>query len=230
MPTAEVIKQLSPVIRGWCNYCRHAVAKRRSANLDPPGLAGHLQMGQTPPSQAEPTLGSPPLLRRRPGPRLGPVAGHNRLPRHNETRVSRFVKVKDKASPFAPSLRDYWGNRRHRRVREAGPFHRVHLQRQAGRCAAGQAVLDPDLEPGRQHQRLGAPRPRRPVVTVRRFETGRAPNCSPLIRSGRSRSRPCCGGEVRDGQERPCRAWQADRRDHRACWCRARERPGPRPT
>ena len=34
MPTAEVIKQLSPVIRGWCNYYRYAVAKRTFGVLD----------------------------------------------------------------------------------------------------------------------------------------------------------------------------------------------------
>ena len=34
MPTAEVIKQLSLVIRGWCNYYRYAVAKRRFGVLD----------------------------------------------------------------------------------------------------------------------------------------------------------------------------------------------------
>ena len=31
--------------------------------------------------------------------------GRNRLPRHNETRVSRFVKVRGKASPFDPTAR-----------------------------------------------------------------------------------------------------------------------------
>ncbi len=70
--------------------------------------------------------------------------GRNRLPRHNETRVSRFVKVRGKASPFDPNLRAYWEDRRHRRlVREAGHFHRVHLlQRQAGRCAACGTIFD----------------------------------------------------------------------------------------
>ena len=34
LPTAEVIKQLSPVIRGWCNYYRYAVAKRTFSALD----------------------------------------------------------------------------------------------------------------------------------------------------------------------------------------------------
>jgi hypothetical protein len=64
--------------------------------------------------------------------------GRYRLPRHNETWVSRFVKVRGKASPFDLSLRDYWEDRRTRwLVREAGHFHRIHLlQRQAGRCAA----------------------------------------------------------------------------------------------
>ncbi len=38
----------------------------------PSRLADHLQMGPTPPSHEEPALGSPPLLRRRSGPRLGP--------------------------------------------------------------------------------------------------------------------------------------------------------------
>jgi RNA-directed DNA polymerase len=76
--------------------------------------------------------------------------GRNRLPRHNETRVSRFVKVRGKVSPFDPSLRDYWEDRRTRRlVREANHFHRVHLlQQQAGRCTACKTVFDPDLEQG----------------------------------------------------------------------------------
>jgi hypothetical protein len=34
-------------------------------------------------------------------------------------------------------------------LREASHFHPVHpLQRRAGRCAAGKAVFDPDLEQG----------------------------------------------------------------------------------
>jgi hypothetical protein len=84
-----------------------------------------------------------------------------RLARHNETWVTRFVKVRGKASPFDPSLRGYWEDRRTRRlVREASHFHGVHLlQRQAGRCAACKAVFDPDLEG--EHQHRGAPRHRR---------------------------------------------------------------------
>ena len=74
--------------------------------------------------------------------------GRLRLPRHNETRVSRFVKVKGKVSPFDPSLRDYWEDRRLRRLmREAGRFNRAHLlKQQAGRCAVCKAAFDANLD------------------------------------------------------------------------------------
>ena len=59
----------------------------------PPHLADHLQMGQTPPPQEEPALGSQPLHGVDQGRGWDLWDGRNRLPRHNETRVSRFVKV-----------------------------------------------------------------------------------------------------------------------------------------
>jgi RNA-directed DNA polymerase len=34
LPTAEVIRALAPVIRGWCNYYRHGVSKRIFSALD----------------------------------------------------------------------------------------------------------------------------------------------------------------------------------------------------
>jgi RNA-directed DNA polymerase len=150
MPTAEVIKQLSPVIRGWCNYYRYAVAKRTFAVLD-----HHVwQITYKWAKRRHPRKNRRWVVNHYYGVDQGRGwdlwDGRNRLPRHNETRVSRFVKVKGKASPFDPSLRDYWEDRRKRRlVREASHFHRVHLlQRQAGRCAACKAVFDPDLEQG----------------------------------------------------------------------------------
>ena len=44
--------------------------------------------------------------------------GRLRPPRHNETRVCRFVKVKGKVSPFDLSLRDYEDRRLRRLVRD----------------------------------------------------------------------------------------------------------------
>jgi RNA-directed DNA polymerase len=150
MPTAEVIKVLSPVIRGWCNYYRYAVAKRTFAVLD-----HHVwQITYKWAKRRHPKKNRRWVVNHYYGVDQGRGwdlwDGRNRLPRHNETRVSRFVKVRGRASPFDPSLRGYWEDRRTRRlVREASHFHRVHLlQRQAGRCAACKAVFDPDLEQG----------------------------------------------------------------------------------
>jgi RNA-directed DNA polymerase len=138
------------VIRGWCNYYRHAVAKRTFANLD-----HHVwQVTYKWAKRRHPRKNRRWVVHHYYGVDQGRGwdlwDGRNRLPRHNETRVSRFVKVKGKASPFDPSLRTYWEDRRTRRlVREASHFHRVHLlQWQAGRCAACKTVFDPDLEQG----------------------------------------------------------------------------------
>ena len=62
--------------------------------------------------------------------------------------MSRFVKVKGKVNPFDPDLRDYWEDRRQRRlVREAGRFNRIHLlKQQAGRCAVCKTAFDADLD------------------------------------------------------------------------------------
>ncbi len=150
MPTAEVIKQLSPVIRGWCNYYRYAVAKRTFAVLD-----HHIwRITYKWAKRRHPRKNRRWVVNHYYGVDQGRGwdlwDGRNRLPRHNETRVSRFVKVRGKASPFDPSLRAYWEDRRTRRLmREASHFHRIHLlQRQAGRCAACKAVFDPELERG----------------------------------------------------------------------------------
>jgi RNA-directed DNA polymerase len=120
-PTAEVIKALSPVIRGWCNYYRHAVAKRTFSALDHHVWRITYKWAKRRHPNKNTPLGSQPLLRRRSGIRLGPLRRPFPASTHNETRVSRFVKVKGKSSPFDPNLRDYWEDRRHRRlVREAG--------------------------------------------------------------------------------------------------------------
>ena len=134
----------------WCNYYRYAVAKRTFAVLD-----HHVwQITYKWARRRHPKKNRRWVVNHYYGVDQGRGwdlwDGRNRLPRHNETRVSRFVKVRGRSSPFDPSLRDYWEDRRARRlVREASHFHRIHLlQRQAGRCAACKAVFDSDLEQG----------------------------------------------------------------------------------
>ena len=147
-PTAEVIMALSPVIRGWCNYYRHAVAKRTFSVLDDHVWRITYKWAK----RRHPNKTRHWVVNRYYGVDrgLGWVLcdGRFRLPRHNETRVSRFVKVKGKVSPFDPNLRDYWEDRRQRRlVREAGRFNRVHLlKQQEGRCAVCKAAFDADLD------------------------------------------------------------------------------------
>ena len=107
-PTAEVIMALSPAIRGWCNYYRYAVAKRTFCALDDHVWRITYRWAK----RRHPNKTRHWVVNRY----FGVDRGHGwvlcdgrlRLPRHNETRVSRFVKVKGKVSPFDPSLRDYW--------------------------------------------------------------------------------------------------------------------------
>jgi RNA-directed DNA polymerase len=146
-PTAEVIMALSPVIRGWCNYYRYAVAKRTFSVLDDHVWRITYKWAK----RRHPNKTRHWVVNRYFGVDRGQgwvlCDGRLRLPRHNETRVSRFVKVKGKVSPFDPSLRDYWQDRRLRRlVREVGRFNRIHLlKQQDGRCAVCKAAFDADL-------------------------------------------------------------------------------------
>jgi RNA-directed DNA polymerase len=147
LPKAEVIMQLTPVIRGWCNYYRYAVSKRTFAGLD-----NHVwQIIYKWAKRRHPNKNRHWVVAHYFGVDQGRgwvlTDGRIQLPRHNATRVSRFVKIKGKSSPFDPAQREYWEDRRQRRlVREAGTFHRIALlKRQGGRCAACKSVLDPDL-------------------------------------------------------------------------------------
>ena len=143
MPTAEVIKQLSPVIRGWCNYTATRWPSARSPTW-------------TTTSGGSPTDGPNAAIPERTGARWSTTttasirvaagtcgtADTASAPRRD---LGVTLKVRGKANPFDPSLRDYWEDRLKRRlVREASHIQRVHLlQRQAGRCAACKAVFDP---------------------------------------------------------------------------------------
>ena len=72
-PTAEVIMALSPVIRGWCNYYRHAVAKRTFSVLDDHVWRITYKWAKRRHPNKTTTLGGQSLLRCRPGARLGPL-------------------------------------------------------------------------------------------------------------------------------------------------------------
>ena len=101
------------------------------------------------------------------------------------------MKVKGKVSPFDPSLRDYWEDRRLRRlVREAGRFNRAHLlKQQAGRCAVC---------------------PRRPSTPTLISTTPPTSWCVVIPPPGTSPASSSTAGAVQDGIRRGGRAtrWQ----------------------
>jgi RNA-directed DNA polymerase len=148
LPTAEVIRALSPVIRGWCNYYRYGVSKRTFAALD-----NHVwNIVYKWAKRRHPRKGRRWVVSHYFGVDHGRgwvlCAGPMQLPRHNAIRVSRFVKVAGRASPFDPVLREYWeARRKHRLLRDASRVHRVNLLKwQEGRCAACGAVFNEDAQ------------------------------------------------------------------------------------
>tara|TARA_Y100000294_G_scaffold51878_1_gene48902 strand:- start:155 stop:1870 length:1716 start_codon:yes stop_codon:yes gene_type:complete len=148
LPAAEAIRLLSPVIRGWCNYYRHGVSKKVFAQLD-----NHVwNIVYKWAKRRHPKKGRRWVVNRYFGVDQGRgwvlCDGAMQLPRHNATKVSRFVKVAGKASPFDPGLGEYWEYRRKARLaREASRVHRINLlKRQDGRCGLCGAVFEEDAQ------------------------------------------------------------------------------------
>jgi RNA-directed DNA polymerase len=160
LSTAEVIKQLSPVIRGWCNYFRYAVAKRTFANLDHHVWRVTYKWAK----RRHPTKSRRWVVHRYYGVDQGRGwdlwDGRNRLPRHNETRVSRYVKVQ--SQPLRPEPARLLGGSPHT---AAGAGSQSLPSRPSAATAEGpvrglQGGLRFRPRAGRQHQHRGAPRPR----------------------------------------------------------------------
>ena len=146
LPTAEVIRALAPVIRGWCNYYRHGVSKRTFSALDNYVWTIAYKWAK----RRHPNKSRSWVVHRYFGIDHGRgwvlCAGGSQLPQHGAVRVSRHVKVKGQTSPFDPSLRYYWEDRRkHRLLRETARVNRVRLlKQQHGRCGVCRAIFDED--------------------------------------------------------------------------------------
>jgi len=91
------------------------------------------------------------------------------------------VKVKGQTSPFDPSLRSYWEDRRkHRLLRETARVNRVRLLKlQDGRCGVCRAVFDEDALAERGiitlNRRDPATTSTSPILVHRWCRPGRAP-------------------------------------------------------
>jgi RNA-directed DNA polymerase len=134
-PAGRVIKELNPVIRGWANYYQHSTAKKVFHKV----RHAQWQMLWIWAKRRHPNKSSTWVKARyfRNDGYWTFQEGKAELVKPDTTPITRFIKVTGKHSPYDPALRQYWTERKKRRVgRETYSKQRLMLhQRQGYRCA-----------------------------------------------------------------------------------------------
>ncbi len=135
---ATLIKQLNPVILGWDNYYRHGVSTRAYKKVRD-GLWYKLWRWA---KRRHPHKSGSWLYRRywrREGRRKWVFGRGNSgtLREPGDLRITRWVKVRGRSSPYDPTLREYWAARGRRTLAERTPSRRKRkvLWRQGYQCA-----------------------------------------------------------------------------------------------
>ena len=142
-PAGQVIKELNPVIRGWANYYRYASAKAAFAKV------GHRQwqMLWNWATRRHPKKAAQWVKARyfRDDGYWTFHDGKAALVQPDKTPITRFIKVAGKNTPYDPSLRQYWHEKKKRQVaRETYVKQRLMLhQKQGYRCALCQVPFGP---------------------------------------------------------------------------------------
>jgi RNA-directed DNA polymerase len=132
----EVIKTLNPIIRGWANYYRHCAAKETFKKV----RHAQWQMLWVWAKRRHPQKRSK-WVKARYFKDDGYWTFHDEkkaeLVKPDATPITRFTKVTGRNSPYDPSLRQYWVERKKRQVaRETYAKQRLMLlQQQEYRCA-----------------------------------------------------------------------------------------------
>jgi RNA-directed DNA polymerase len=113
-PQETLIERLNPVIRGWCNYYQHGVAARTYHHV-----GHHLwHMLWQWAKRRHPHKPSRWIAKR-----YWKTVGHRKwvfgtaektLRHPGDTKITRWVKVRGRSSPYDPTLRDYWADRNQR--------------------------------------------------------------------------------------------------------------------
>jgi len=112
-PTAGVIRDLNPVIRGWSNYYRHVISKRTFAGVDNAMWPMLFKW-----AKRRHPLKSYSWVQRRyftqgtKGRSWVLTDGLRMLLKHDSFKILRWIKVEGRASPLDPELRSYWQNRK----------------------------------------------------------------------------------------------------------------------
>ncbi len=154
IPAGAVVRALTPVIRGWTIYYRHACSARSFSYVD------HRvwQMLWAWARRRHPTKSKGWVKARYFRPTRSRVwnfadaakPGTATLPWYSDTKIIRHIKVKGRNSPLDPDARPYWEDRRRRRL-EARCLSRQRqelLRTQGYACAECGIPFDPDEDAG----------------------------------------------------------------------------------
>jgi len=117
---SQIIGDLGPMIRGWANYYRHGASKH-AFHLADHHVNAKLRRWV---KRRHPTKTAAWCRSKYFDAKWNFVDGRTRLARHDEVAVTRHVKVQGKRSPLNPDDRDYWEQRRRRRLAEILQSHR----------------------------------------------------------------------------------------------------------
>jgi RNA-directed DNA polymerase len=155
-PVATVINALGPKIRGWANYHRRVVAKQTFQNLDrwmfrrecryvsfshpgrPRKWTQRRYWGKLAEERNDHWV-------------FGDKSTGAYLPKYAWTKIVRHVKVKGRASPDDPSLKEYWKERSKAGAKDLRPSYQKIAQTQDHTCPICGETLYNDEELQKDH-------------------------------------------------------------------------------
>jgi RNA-directed DNA polymerase len=149
--TEVVIRDLNPVIRGWANYYRHSTASRTFVKV----RHRHWQMLWQWAKRRHPNKPSKWIKQHyfRSDGWWTFYSGQAQLVKPDAIPITRFVKVKGHNSPFDPTLRRYWHERKKRQV--GGQTYSKQLltllRKQEYQCALCKNLFEPNEKIEQHH-------------------------------------------------------------------------------
>ncbi len=164
VPAAAVIRNLAPVIRGWTAYYRHACSADTFRYADHRTWRMLWQWAKR--RHPNKTKG---WIKARYFKRVGArewnftdatVPGGITLPWYCDTKIARHTKVKGRLSPLDPDAREYWEERRKKRLeaRTYSKRRQEFLRIQGYACACCKVPFDPDEDIADMDEHHDAPR------------------------------------------------------------------------
>ena len=151
--TETLLTRLNPVLRGWANYYRYAVAKKTFEYITHRSFQRIWKwIARRHPRKSVKWRKA--RYYKQKGNRDW-IFGTETRTLFNPTaiRIRRFVKVKGYASPYDPTLRTYWANRNRTRTLDQAKSKQIQLllRRQKGNCGRCGLIIQPDDNYHRHH-------------------------------------------------------------------------------